>query len=143
MHTSSQKAGETLLAQALESRRDICKTLLTTSSAALGVYLTLLGLVLDKGKAICFLSCHPVVASVPVVLFIFAASMYVCGYFHAPAVSAERVLAALRSENEAIILGGVSATLKRRFYFLWAGNSAFWCGVCSGLYSVVVAARGA
>jgi hypothetical protein len=143
LQDATKKIAESLLVHALESRRETCKGLITTSSASLGVYLTLLGLVLGSGKATAFINSYPCSAAAPVVLFIAAAGMYVCGYFHAPEASAEKILEMIGAAEpkDDDLLRALRATLRRRQVFLWAGNAAFWLAVCTGLYSVILAAK--
>jgi hypothetical protein len=128
---SSTKAGETLLTQALESHREICKTMISVTTASLGAYVGLLGLG-DKSKLLFLLQSQTSLAAAPVVLFAAAASLYLCGYFHREGPVA--VLDALKSKDRTAITTAIDRTVTRRRIFLWCGNAGYWIAVSLGLY---------
>ena len=134
------KAGETLVLHAMESRREICKTMLTTTAGSLGAYLALLGLILDKNAIKPFAMAHPLLAAAPVLLFLVAASLYVGGFYHYPPARAPQVLSWLKNCDEAQLSHALERTLDRRWKFLLGGNVAFWLAVGVGLLAAYYAA---
>jgi hypothetical protein len=134
------KACETLVQHALESRREICKLMLTTTVASLGAYLAILGLILDKSAIKAYFIAHAALAATPVFLFLLAAACYVGGYFHNDAADASRVLGWLERRDTVALQQAVSVTLDRRWKFLLAGNILFWFAVCIGLVAAYYAA---
>jgi hypothetical protein len=79
---AATKAGETLLAQSLESHREICKTMISVTTASLAAYIGLLSLVGEKARLAAEFQAATITACLPVASFAAAASFYVCGYFH-------------------------------------------------------------
>jgi len=130
------KAGEMLLAQALESHREICKSLITTTTAALTAYAALLGFVVDPVLRNGLLKSNPYLAVAPVILFAVAASLYVCGYFHRKEASASLVLQWLERSDAQSIREAIFETVKRRWRYLWGGNIFFWLAVVTALYAL-------
>jgi len=133
---SLQKAGEILLSQSLESHREICKSMISTTTVSLGAYVGLLGLVADKTQLIQFLKSNLSLSSAPVILFAVAASMYICGYFHSAKANPRQLVEWLRDCDARSIEEATQRTLSRRWSFLWAGNIAYWMGVAVALYAI-------
>jgi hypothetical protein len=126
------RSGETLLAQSLESHREICKTMISVTTASLAAYVALLGLVGDKKFLASELREVPFIAATPVIAFAAAASLYICGYFHrADAVS---VIDLLSTRNALEIRRTVQRTVAARRRYLWLGNGSYWLAVCIALY---------
>jgi|688.fasta_scaffold605545_2 hypothetical protein len=126
------KSGEMLLAQSLESHREICKTMISVTTASLAAYVGLVGLVGDKKFLAEVLRCVSLIAAAPIIAFAAAASFYICGYFHR--VDAVTVVDLLSKRNVSELRSAVQLTVSARRRYLWLGNGFYWFAVCVALY---------
>ncbi len=121
------EAGKTMLIESVEVGRDFCKFMTTTVVGAIPVYIGLLKLVLPRDYTL--KSFDEAVFLTPPILFLFAAVVFVLGYFPQKGQLSLDLPAEIEQER--------SVTITRRYKYAIVGFSVFCAGVAMATWVLI------